>query len=121
MAPYATVVGIFESQYKNGKSLTVTGDGEQRRDFTHVFDICSGLIAISHDTYRGDIFNLGTGTNYSINQLADLYNGIEVTHIPPRPGEAKVTLADISKTTELTGWIPNHYLEEYISEWLMLN
>jgi len=44
---YATIIGIFERQSLNDKSLTITGDGEQRRDFTHVYDICDGLICLS--------------------------------------------------------------------------
>ena len=84
--PYSTVVGIFEEQYKSDSPLTATGDGEQRRDFTHVFDICSGLIAMSNDVHEGEIFNLGTGKNYSINELAGLFTGAVIKHIPKRPG-----------------------------------
>ena len=89
------------------------GDGEQRRDFTHVYDICEGLIAISQGDWTGDVFNLGTGTNHSINELAEMFEG-EKKYIPQRTGEARVTLADISKTTELTGWKPCHNLHDYV-------
>ena len=119
--PYATVVGIFEAQHTSGQSLTVTGDGDQKRDFTNVKDICSGLMAISKGEYKGQVFNLGTGRNHSINQLAALYTGASVEHIPQRPGEAKETLADISTTTKLTGWVPECVLEEYVANWLTLN
>jgi UDP-glucose 4-epimerase len=115
--PYATVVGIFEGLTKNKKPLTIVGTGEQRRDFTHVDDICNGLVSISKDNYKGEVFNLGTGTNYSINELAEFFGG-EKEFIPQRPGEASITLADISKTAEKTGWKPNIKLENYISEWL---
>ena len=112
---YATVVGIFERQYKDGDVLTITGTGEQRRDFTHVEDICAGLIAISLGEHRGDTFNLGTGRNHSINELADLFER-EKKYIPARPGEAAITLADISHTTDKTGWSPARQLEEYVSQ-----
>tara|TARA_R110000824_G_scaffold73866_5_gene188014 strand:+ start:20021 stop:20878 length:858 start_codon:yes stop_codon:yes gene_type:complete len=110
---YTPVVAIFEEQRKRGGPLTIVGDGEQRRDFTHVYDICEGLIAISQGDWTGDVFNLGTGTNHSINELAEMFEG-EKKYIPQRTGEARVTLADISKTTELTGWKPCHNLHDYV-------
>ena len=61
----------------------------------------------------GDVFNLGTGTNFSINELADMFGG-EKNYFPERPGEARETLADISKTIELTGWKPRHNLKDYV-------
>ena len=78
-------------------------------------------MAISKGEYKGQVFNLGTGRNHSINQLAALYTGASVEHIPQRPGEAKETLADISTTTKLTGWVPECVLEEYVANWLTLN
>ena len=112
--PYSTVVGIFEEQYKNNQPLTITGDGEQRRDFTHVSDICRGLIAMSKGDHKGEVFNLGTGTNYSINELAVMFDGAPVKYIPKRPGEAQETLADISKINGESGWVPKHNLQDYI-------
>ena len=111
---YTPVVAIFEEQKKENLPLTIVGDGEQRRDFTHVHDICSGLIHISKKDRGAEIFNLGTGRNYSINELADLFGG-EKSYFPARPGEASVTLADISKSTEI-GWFPKHSLEEYVEQ-----
>jgi UDP-glucose 4-epimerase len=107
-------VGIFEKQHKDKLSLTVTGDGEQRRDFTHVYDICDGLIAMSKDIHKGDIFNLGTGTNHSINELANMFPDADIKYVAKRPGEAQTTLADISKINESTGWLPKFKLEDYI-------
>ena len=114
LGQYTPVVAIFEEQTKNGQDLTIVGDGEQRRDFTHVYDICDGLIAISRGDWRGDVFNLGTGTNHSINELADLFGGRK-KYLPARPGEARTTKADISKTTEKTGWTPKFTLEKYVT------
>jgi UDP-glucose 4-epimerase len=110
---YATIIGIFENQLRNNQPLTITWTGEQRRDFTHVSDICRGLIAVGKANWHGEIFNLGTGKNYSINEIADMFGG-EKKYIPQRPGEALETLADISETTRLTGWKPVHNIVEYI-------
>ena len=114
---YTPVVAIFEEQTKANEVLTVVGDGDQRRDFTHVYDICDGLIAISRGDWRGEVFNLGTGTNHSINELAAMFGG-DKKHLPARPGEARETLADISFTTEQTGWTPKHNLEGYVKEFM---
>tara|TARA_R110002012_G_scaffold15562_5_gene61704 strand:+ start:8037 stop:8903 length:867 start_codon:yes stop_codon:yes gene_type:complete len=116
---YATVVGIFERQYKANEPLTITGTGEQRRDFTHVFDIANGMICLSKDTHKGEIYNLGTSRNYSINELADMYE-CEKVHITKRQGEAWITLADISKTQEF-GYEPKESLNDYIKEFLIEN
>lgn len=115
--PYATVVGIFENQIAEGKPLTITGNGEQRRDFTHVQDIVSGLESLSKGDHCGDVYQLGTGTNYSINDLADLFGG-ERKYIPARPGEAWETLADISRTIANTGWVPTVSLDQYIKDFV---
>ena len=111
---YATVIGIFERQKAAGLPLTITGDGEQRRDFTHVSDIVDGLIKMSSDDWGGTIFNLGTGTNHSINQLAGLFKH-DTQYIPKRRGEALTTLADIKKTQNWLGWSPKYTLEDYVN------
>jgi len=111
---FATVIGIFEKQKKLGEPLTITGDGEQRRDFTHVLDIVKGLVAMSNDDWNGESFPLGTGTNYSINEVARMFRH-EYTYLPKRPGEAEDTKADISYTTEKLGWTPTMSLEAYIA------
>lgn len=69
---YATVIGIFLKQMKSGQPLTIVGDGNIQRDFTHVSDVVKAnmLAAISKKTGRGEIINIGTGHNYSINEVA---------------------------------------------------
>tara|TARA_R110002049_G_scaffold150994_1_gene314498 strand:- start:862 stop:1728 length:867 start_codon:yes stop_codon:yes gene_type:complete len=116
---YATVVGIFERQYKANESLTITGNGEQRRDFTHVFDIANGMVCLSKDHHKGEIYNLGTSKNYSINELASLFIH-PYTYIAKRPGEAWETKADISKTQEF-GYQPKESLDNYVKNFLKLN
>jgi len=113
---YATLIGIFEQQYKNNQSLTITGDGEQRRDFTHVYDICDGLICLSDHEFIGNVFNLGTGTNYSINAIAEMFK-TNTKYIPSRPGEARTTLADIEETKKY-GYEPKQKIQDYILDFL---
>ena len=113
--PYATVVGVFEEQKRNNQPLTVTGNGEQRRDFTHVKDIVLGLIAMEKDEGAAHVYQLGTGKNYSINELAKMFSS-NIEYIPKRPGEAWTTLADIKDANEILGWSPSVSLEEYVKE-----
>ena len=114
--PYATVVGVFEKQFLDGSPMTVTGTGEQRRDFTHVSDIVSGFISLEEGTWSSEIFQLGTGKNHSINELANMFSD-DVSYIPSRPGEAWITLADSSEIEKKTGWKSTVELEDYVIEW----
>jgi len=117
--PYATVLAIFERQKKEGLPLTVTGDGEQRRDFTHVNDIVIGLRAISaFHSLEAQVFNFGSGRNHSINEVAKLFQPSSIEYLPARPGEARDTLADIEATCNLLGWTPQQRLEDYIAEYV---
>ena len=114
---YATVVGIFQGLKEARQPLTVTGDGEQRRDFTHVLDIVSGFEALGEGTHSAEIFQLGAGKNFSINELATMFES-EIIYVPARPGEALVTLADNSMAFERLNWVPKYNLKDYIKEWL---
>jgi len=113
---YCTVVGVFERQYTNREPLTIAGDGEQRRDFTHVEDIVDGLYRCSeHFTFRGEIFELGRGENFSINVIADSFDG-DKKYIDERPGEMKETLCTDTKAKELLGWEAKYDILDYIQE-----
>tara|TARA_R110000824_G_scaffold49466_11_gene138699 strand:+ start:508 stop:1389 length:882 start_codon:yes stop_codon:yes gene_type:complete len=114
--PYATVVGIFGEKRKHWQPLTITGDGEQRRDFTHVNDIVNGFITLGDKRWSAEIFNLGYGKNHSINELAKMFGG-EKEYVSPRPGEAWETLADTSAIFDATGWKAKTSLEEHITNW----
>ena len=117
---YAAVIGIFESQYISGKTLTVTGDGEQRRDFTHVDDIIDGLVkcATNMDIASGKIFELGRGTNHSIIEITKMFGQEKVEYLPKRPGEMRVTLCESLEARELLGWTPKIDIEDYIKSFL---
>lgn len=113
---YALAIGRFLQQRKEGKPMTVTGDGEQTRDFTHVRDVVRAniLAAESQKAGKGEVFNIGAGKNYSINKVTQLIGG-EVEHIAPRL-EPRDTLADNSYAREVLGWKPEVTLEEGIAE-----
>jgi len=118
---YATVIGIFENQYLKGEPLTIVGDGEQRRDFTHIDDIVDGLIRCVGKNHKGKTFELGTGKNYSINEVSEMFRAMghnDVTYIPARPGEYDVTLCDYSKAEEQLGYKPKGDLKTYIKKWI---
>jgi len=118
---YAPVVGLFLRQSKAGQSLTIVGDGEQRRDFTHVDDIVQAnldamrYVAQEGDEYFGTVFNVGTGINHSINEIAALISD-NVTFIPPRIGESRFTKASINKINKTFGWNPTKKIENYIND-----
>lgn len=120
VGPYATVVGVFEDQTLERKPLTVTGDGEQRRDFTHISDIVKGFEELGKETWQAQIFQLGTGKNYSINELASMFGG-EIERIPARPGEARNTLAEVEEAKKILNWSANLSLEEYVTNWKIKN
>ena len=112
---YSTVLGIFEKQYREGKPLTITADGEQRRDFTYIDDIVDGLVKCSEHNFKAEFFELGRGVNYSINEIANMFGeDYPREYIPARKGEYDVTLADYSKAKLKLGWEPNGDITQYI-------
>jgi UDP-glucose 4-epimerase len=116
---YAPVIGLFDVQKQKGESLTIVGDGEQRRDFTNVKDVVDiNIIAATKDIdakYFGNVFNIGTGINYSVNQIASFISNNTI-NIPERLGEARETLANIDKVKEVFGWEPKIKLEQWFKE-----
>ena len=113
---YALVIAKFLKQKREGKPLTITGDGEQTRDFTHVRDVVqANMLAMeSQNVGAGEVINIGSGKNYSVNNIAELIGG-PVEHIAPRL-EPKHTLADILRAKKLLGWQPSVVFEEGIAE-----
>jgi UDP-glucose 4-epimerase len=114
---YAPVIGIFGRQKKDKKPLTIVGDGEQKRDFISVIDVANANIAAAlndmDEKYFGTVFNIGSGTNYSINDIAAMFN-TETLHIEERPGEMKETLADITKAKNILNWEPTIDLKQWL-------
>lgn len=115
---YAPVIGLFKRQKREGKPMTIVGDGKQKRDFTHVKDVVVANLLSTKlpEENRFQIYNVGTGINYTINEIADMIGG-EKIYIAPRPAEVHETLADISLTTRDLGWKPDIKLEEVINDY----
>jgi len=114
--PYALVIGKFIKQRVSGEPMTICGDGEYFRDYVHVDDVVSAnLLAMnSQNVGRGEIFNIGSGQSYSVNNLAKMLGGPTVA-VPERPGDIRRVEADISKAKKVLGWQPTITLEQGIA------
>ena len=116
---YAPVIGIFLRQRDAEEPLTIVGDGDQRRDFTHVSDVVSANILAAtsdvDDSAFGQVYNVGTGENHSVNEIANLISDNQV-NIPPRIGEARISLANNKKLRKTFGWKPTVKLDDWISQ-----
>ena len=112
---YGAVFGVFLAQKLNGQPFTVVGDGTQTRDFTFVTDVARAFLTAAESDVRQEIFNVGSGGTYSVNQLVKLLGG-PVTHIPKRPGEPDCTFADITKIRTNLGWKPEVSFEEGVAQ-----
>ena len=116
---YAPVIGIFLRQRAAGEPMTIVGDGTQRRDFTYVGDVVEANIEAAtmmqpQDYEWGQVYNIGTGRNYSINEIAALMGG-EIAFIPPRLAESQLSLANASKARNEIGWSAKVRLEDWIA------
>lgn len=114
---YATVIGIFLKQRREGKPMTIVEDGDvKRRDYTHVADIVeANILAWQKNVSGAEMINIGFGKDYSVNEVAALIGGPTVK-IPKRLGEYLLTVADNSKAKKLLGWSPTISLEQGIAE-----
>ena len=121
---YCNVLGVFERLYNEGRPLSVTGDGEQRRDFTNVYDIVDGMVKSmeymkldSINKWEAVSFELGRGKNYSINEIAAAFGeDYPIKYIPEWPGEVRETLNTDIKAREVLEWNPTIDIIEYIKE-----
>jgi UDP-glucose 4-epimerase len=114
---YALVMCVFARQRLNNEPMTIRGDGEQRRDFTHVKDIAkANLLAMSSEKVgAGEVINIGNSDNRSVNQIAAMIGGPTVTVDPVV--EPRETLADNSKAKNLLGWSPSIIIEEWVPKY----
>ena len=116
---YAPVIGIFDRQRLSGEALTIVGDGTQRRDFIYVGDVAkANLIAAEANLdkkYFGQVFNIGSGINYSVQEIADAISDNQ-TYIPKRDGEMETTWSNIEKASEILGWKPEVDVLEWIKK-----
>lgn len=110
----SAVIGIWRNAISKGETIKIHGDGEQRRDFTHIDDIVDGLIRIAEsDEKHEDAWELGTGKNYSLNEVANMF-GVFKEYVNDVKGNYRVTLRENNDTIERLGWQPMDRLKEYI-------
>ena len=114
---YGAVFGVFLAQKLAGKPFTIVGDGKQTRDFTYVTDVADAFLKAAESDVSGEIFNVGSGGTYSVNELVDHLGG-EKTYIPKRPGEPDCTFADITKIQKKLGWKPEVSFTEGVQHML---
>ncbi len=110
---YGAVIGVFIKQLISKKPLTIVGDGNQKRDFLYISDLCEAFYKASISNYKNEIFNLGSGNPKKINYLAKLIYNKKV-FLPWRPGEPKKTDANIDKISKKLNWRPKISLKEGI-------
>lgn len=110
---HTTLIGRWINNINNNLPCEIYGDGEQRRDFTHVDDIVDALILIMEKKAYGYEFELGRGKNISINEVAQMFN-ISPIYKDSKPGEARNTLNMDSKAKNILNWNPQRELVDYI-------
>ncbi len=109
---YTTLIGRWLNNIEKGIDCEIYGDGNQRRDFTHVDDIVDALIRIQKQQAYNNNFELGRGRNHSVNEIAEMLN-ITPVYKPSKPGEARNTLNTDTLAKDMLGWNPKIDLEDY--------
>jgi nucleoside-diphosphate-sugar epimerase len=116
---YGNVIGIWRAKVLKGEPLPIVGDGKQKRDFVHVYDIVDGLIKIAlSEINHDDAWELGTGLNYSVNELFNYFKdkfNVTSTSIPDQPGNYRQTLRENDDSLRLLGWKPKDRLRDHIN------
>ena len=116
---YGNVFGIWRAKIAKGEPLPIVGDGQQKRDFIHVFDIVEGLQKIAFsDFHHKDAWELGTGVNYSVNNVYEFFKkrfNVSSVNLPDQPGNYRQTLRENDDSLKLLNWIPKDRLEEHIN------
>jgi len=109
---YAGVIAAFAAAMLRGRRPTIFGDGTQSRDFTFVQNVVhANLLAAAAPEVRGEVVNIGCGEAINLNQMVAVFNeilgtGLKPIYAPPRPGDVKHSLADISAAARLIGYQP---------------
>ena len=116
---FGNVIGIWRAKINKNSPLPIVGDGNQKRDFTHVLDIVDGLFKISNTEIKhDDAWEIGTGINYSINQLYSMFKkkySISSVNIPDQRGNYRETLRVNDDLINLLNWQPKDRLRDYIA------
>ncbi|MEM3641598.1 MAG: NAD-dependent epimerase/dehydratase family protein, partial [Candidatus Bathyarchaeia archaeon] len=111
---YSGVITLFINCVKKGLPLTVFGDGEQTRDFVYVEDVVeANLLALKRDNATGEVFNIGYGKEYTVNEVFEKVvkrlgkeGEIQPAYVESYRGEFPRTFADNSKARKVLGWNP---------------
>ena len=115
---FGNVIGIWRSKIEKGEHLPIIGDGEQKRDFIHVYDLVDGLLKIAFsELNHDDAWELGTGINYSINSVFKFFNerfNVNSIYLPDQQGNYRKTLRENDDTLKLLNWEPKDRLKEHI-------
>jgi len=115
---FGNVIGIWSAKIQNNEPIPIVGDGEQKRDFIHVLDLVDGLIKIAKtNLIHSDAWELGTGVNYSINELFNFFKekyNVKSIHIPDQPGNYRKTLRINDDALKLLKWKPNDRIKSHI-------
>ena len=114
---YGAVLGVFLAQKLANKPLTIVGNGNQTRDFIHVYDLVNALLKGAQSRKIGKIYNLGGGKEVKVNKLANLIGGKKI-YIPKRPGEPDRSLASITRAKKELKWKPKIDIERGIKDLL---
>jgi UDP-glucose 4-epimerase len=112
----AAVIGKWRAAIKKGEPIQIHGDGEQKRDFTHIDGIVDGLIRVAETTHtQDDAWELGTGRNYSLNEVASMFGSISKQYVDDVKGNYRETLRINDHAIDLLGWQPQDRLKQYIN------
>ncbi len=112
---YGAVFGVFLAQRINNKPLTIVGNGKQTRDFIYVKDVAEAFLKASKLKKSGEIINIGSGKETSVNYIANMISNKKV-YIPKRPGEPDRSKADIKKAKKLLKWKPKISVKDGLRE-----
>ena len=115
---YGAVFGVFLAQKLSNKPFTIVGNGRQTRDFTYISDVVAALYKACKSNISGEIFNVGSEKEVSVNQIVKLLKG-KKTKIPKRPGEPDRSLADIKKIKKKLNWYPKISIDQGVK--ILLN
>jgi nucleoside-diphosphate-sugar epimerase len=113
----ACFIGLIEKSFIDHDEVIIYGSGNQRRDFTHVDDICEGLYSTIKLNIK-EIIDLGFGRNYSINEIAHMFKIKKIKNLPARKGEGNCTLANIATTKKYIDWEPKIEIKDYIDSFI---
>ena len=115
LSDMSAVIGIWRNAISKNEPIKIHGDGEQRRDFTHIDDIVDGLIRIAEsDEIHTDAWELGTGKNYSLNEVANMFGDIKKEYVDDVKGNYRETIRINNDAIERLGWQPTDKLKNYI-------